>query len=677
MPGWRIEVIRTMATIALDDARTLQPQRIRVVFGGLLLAMLLAALDATIVATALPTVAGELGGLSHMSWVVTAYLLAETVGTPVWGKLGDLYGRKIILQTAILLFLAGSALCGTSQSMLQLILFRAIQGLGGGALIVTTQAVVGDIVSPRERGRYQGIFGAVFGLASVAGPLLGGYVTTHLSWRWIFYVNLPIGALALAVLAVTLPGYPQKERRTIDYLGAALLGIAVGAFVLLIDLANDARTWLSGTNLVVAATAIIALGLFLAVERRAPEPILPLHLFANRTVWVVAVVAMVVGFVLFGSVTYLPLFLQMVKGESPLASGLEMLPLMAGMPMTSILSGQLISRSGRYKFLPIAGTATATVGLLLLAGMTPHTSLVSACIFMFVLGIGLGMILQVLMIAVQNAVEYRDLGVATSSAVLFRFVGGSLGTAILGTVFAMRLESHLANLSAEAGVLHAALDPEVLRSLALPLRELVNQAVAQSLATAFSIAAGVGFLGFAIAWLLPELPLRQTIAAANQSDIGGSMAHALAMPKDADSAQEVRRGLSVLAERAVQPKGAQALIAQAGIDLSPTAACLLIRLHDNFSPPSLRDPKHHAPLQELRKQFLIEQQAGAAGSPTWILTSSGRVVIQRLVEARHARLEGACAEWTSEQCPESETALRRLARDLVTELCAEQDQSGS
>ena len=500
------------------------------VFSGLLLAMLLAALDQTIVATALPTIVSELGGLERLSWVVTSYLLAQTVVTPLYGKLGDLYGRKGVLQSAVVIFLVGSALCGMSRTMTQLIAFRFIQGLGGGGLMVTAMAVVGDIIPPRDRGRYQGIFGAVFGLASIAGPLVGGYFTTHWSWRWIFYINLPLGIVAMLLIASTLPAVGERRRHRIDYVGAALLTAALTSIIVVTDLGGTLYAWDSAVVVSLGALAIASIGTFLLVEQRAAEPVLPLHLFRNRAFSVTSAIGLIVGFAMFGSVTYLPLFLQAVKGSSPTESGLQLLPMMGGMLVSSITSGQLISRTGRYKIFPVAGTAIMTVGLFLLSRTAPHTSETLILGAMLVLGLGMGLVMQVLVIAVQNAVDYRDLGVATSGNTLFRAIGGSVGTAILGTIFAARLGAELRRLLPDAGGTAEGLSLHAIAALPPEQRAVYAEAFTSATAEIFLVASGVAIVGFMVSWLLPESPLRETVAA-HSADVGEEVGGAMAMPR--------------------------------------------------------------------------------------------------------------------------------------------------
>src|SRR4051795_4028304 len=395
---------------------TAEVPRVRLIFAALMLVLLLASLDQTIVSTALPTIVGDLGGISKLSWVVTAYLLSSTVVGPLYGKLGDQYGRKIVLQTAIVIFLVGSALCGLSQNMGQLIGFRALQGLGGGGLIVTTIAVIGDIIPPRDRGRYQGFFGAVFGVSTVIGPLLGGFFVDNLSWRWIFYVNVPIGAAALAVIGVAFHQPRTRVRHSIDFAGAALLAISLSSIVLFTSLGGTTWPWQSSQVVALIVISIVSLPAFVYVESKAKEPILPLSLFRNRTFVVANTVGFIVGFALFGAVTYLPLYLQVTKGASPTRSGLQLTPLMVGLLIASITSGRMISRFGRYRMFPIVGTVVITASMILLAQLQVGTSLWVATLDSLVLGVGLGLVMQVLILAVQNSVDPSMMGVATSGA---------------------------------------------------------------------------------------------------------------------------------------------------------------------------------------------------------------------------------------------------------------------
>ena len=530
------------STGLLDEAPVLDlsHRRVLIIIGALLLGMFLAALDQTIVSTALPTIVADLHGASHLAWVVVAYLLAATVSTPLWGKLGDQYGRKFFFQAAIVIFLCGSALSGLSRSMTELIAFRAVQGLGGGGLMVGAQAIVGDIVSPRERGRYQGLFGAVFGVASIIGPLLGGVFVDQLSWHWIFYINIPIGAVALTVVAIQVPGNLRRVHHVIDYLGAAVLVFSASFLVLFTSLGGTTYPWGSPTIIALGVAGAVFLIIFVFVERRATEPVLPLHLFSNRGFSVTSVVGFIVGFAMFGAIVYLPVFFQIVHGESPTISGLRLLPLLVGLIICSTGSGIVISRTGRYRAFPIAGTALMTVGLVLLSQVGVGTSLIVASLYMFVLGVGLGCVMQVLVLIVQNAVPYPELGVATSGATFFRSIGGSFGTAIFGAIFSNvlvgNLVRHLGNARLPTGLSSSSVTPAILDRLPQAVHHGIAAAYAESIQTVFVIAAPIGAIAFLAAWFIPQVKLRRGVGAAPEPPSDTSPASDLAEhePSDAD-----------------------------------------------------------------------------------------------------------------------------------------------
>ncbi len=663
-----------MTAVAVDtDARGAEPPVVdrttqNVVFATVVLGLLLAALDQTIVSTALPTIVGDLGSAGHQSWVVTSYLLAETVITAVVGKLGDLFGRKIVFQVSIVVFVIGSALSGAAQSMEWLIAARAIQGLGAGGLTVTATALIGDVIPLRERGRYQGMLGAVFGVTTVLGPLLGGIFTDDLTWRWAFYVNVPIAIVVIVMSARTIPQIRSDRRPRIDRLGILFVGLGAAGLTLATSWGGTTYPWLSGQILGLAGLSVVSLAVFVWVESRAAEPVLPLRLFRNSVFSTCCALSFIVGFAMLGAITFLPTYQQYVDGVSATISGLRLLPLVLGLLATSVTAGTLVGRTGRYKMFPVIGTVVIGIGLFLLSRMNEHTSTVLSSLYMLVLGAGIGCCMQVLTLIVQNTSSYADLGVATSGVTFFRTLGGSFGASVFGSLYSNFLRDRLPHALAAARVPASAIEtPEALHRLPATQIAPVVHAYAQALDHVFIWAVPVAAIGFAVALALREVPLRGT-AQAGASDIGDGFA----MPTQESSQQRLERAIA----RILRTRGREALPAvmvQSGTPLTPAGSwgvVEIIRYRQAFGRADLSDMarRHHLPAIVLEPTFseLAEQRMVTRDGDTLELTDAGEHEVARVLEAFRGWLAQQLSDW--EDGPDAAqigAALSDISRKLL------------
>ncbi|HCT80211.1 MAG TPA: MFS transporter [Micromonosporaceae bacterium] len=642
----------------------LSSARRNAVFATVALGMFLAALDQTIVGTALPTIVGDLGGASHISWVVTAYLLAETIATALAGKLGDLFGRKFLFQVCVAIFLVASVFCGLAQSMHWLIAARGVQGLGAGGMMVTSMALIADYIPLKERGKYQGALGGVFGVVTVLGPLLGGLFTDNLSWRWAFYVNIPVGIALLIFCHYAMPRLKPTARPIIDYLGITVIAAASTCLILMTSWGGTEYEWSSPVIIGLGLAGVALLGLFVFVELRAQEPMLPMRLFRNQVFTLCGILSFIVGFAMFGALTFLPSFMQYVEGVSATESGLRMMPMVFGLIITSMLSGTIVGRTGKYKIFPILGGAVSALGMFLLSLMDAGTSLLVSSVYLFVLGLGLGLSMQVLTIVVQNTVPYHDLGVATSGVTFLRTLGSSFGVALFGTVYSNSLTDQLAKAPPlPAGINPASLQsPKGVHALPSPLREIVVGGYTEALQAVFISAIPVGILAMLIALFLKQVPLRDTARAA-ANDIGEGFAvpegdNRVDLLEAAISRVWHDKGLEMAPQVFRDPANAWCLSRVALFDEYRGQAKLEAIAKRYGVPPGVLEPAFDRCVQA---GYLMREDGELK------LTPRGVAEYDRIAAAWRDWLESELADWGEIGDHEFEQALNQAARQLVTE----------
>ncbi|MFJ2570120.1 MDR family MFS transporter [Streptomyces halstedii] len=661
----------------------LDPRRRNIVFATIVLGILLAALDQTIVGTALPTIVSDLGGAEHMSWVVTAYLLAETVSTVLVGKFGDLFGRKLIFQISAVIFITGSFLCGLASNMLLLIIWRGVQGIGAGGLMVTSMALIADVIPLRDRGKYQGAIGAVFGVATVVGPLLGGLFTDHLTWRWAFYVNVPIAIVVVIAAARTIPSVRAAGRPVIDYLGIALVAVGASALILGTSWGGNEYAWGSPVIIGLFAGGLVALALFCVVELRAREPMLPMRLFRNPVFAVCSILSFIVGFAMLGAMIYLPTYLQYVDGDSATLSGVRTLPLVVGLLAASVFSGNVVSKTGHYRLFPVAGSLVMAAGLFLLSRMGPDSGVWRESLFMLVLGIGIGLSMQVLTIAVQNTVDYSDLGTATSGVTFFRTLGSSFGTAVFGTIYANALRPNLTQgieRAVRAGGDPATLpgaseSPQAVHALPAAQTAPLAQAYADTLHTVFLWTVPVALLGFVVSLFLKQVKLRDS-ARAGSTDMG----EGFAQPTAGDPARVLEFSVAKIL-RDAGPGTARRIVADSDtrLDMAGAWAVMQVDLFTRMVGHAglrLIATRHRLPPEVLVPVFdrMIEEG---------YLTGDGRLFTHTAAGRREAAtISAAWAHWLNERLAKDGArpddrqlraavdviAKRLLAEDLAQEL---------
>ncbi|MGW2660602.1 MDR family MFS transporter [Nocardia tengchongensis] len=655
----------------------LSRSRRNVVFGTVALGMLMAALDSTIVSTALPTIVADLGGAGHMAWVVTSYLVAEAIATALSGKFGDLFGRKLVFQISGGIFIVGSMIAGLSHGMTLLIVARAIQGLGAGGLMVTSMALIADVIPLRERGKYQGALGAVFGITTVLGPTLGGLFTDHLSWRWCFYVNVPVAIVMIAAAARTIPMTRAVVKPIVDYLGIALVAVGVTCLILGLEWGGQEYAWTSPTIIGLFAAAAVLLALFVAAEFRAREPMLPMHLFRSNVFTVCSILSFIVGFALLGAMTYLPAYLQYVEGVSATASGIRTLPLVVGLFFTSILSGNIVGKTGHYKAFPIIGCAVMAVGLYLMSTMGPDTGVWLMSLYMLILGLGVGLAMQVLTIAVQNSVPYSDLGTATSGVTFFRTIGSAFGTTVFGTLYTNQLRPDLEAALRESRVLpQAAQNPALLRELPAQQAAPIIHAYADSIDFVFRWVVPVALLGFVVAWFLKQVTLRDS-ARAEATDVGEQFS----VPDSADRLVQlercVARVLGKLRDNTVPDPG---ILAAAGSSLGRDEAWALgqVQMYKRLRGVATLDDiarTHWIPAELIDPVYVKAEREGLLyrDGDALALTDKGTREVDRVRVAWKRWLESQLTDWDSTG-PVDRALLDQAIDNIATKLLDEADR---